>query len=111
MLFQKYNLIIPFGVYLIVFDKYILMTEHSAFSVVGHHESSSLFIDSKESAVWCFTNWLYVLGDAGEQAIRQILDEAGKAGELCAGKERREILGTCKTLGQMTDQLADLRAR
>uniref|UniRef100_A0A8C0BSG6 Vinculin n=1 Tax=Buteo japonicus TaxID=224669 RepID=A0A8C0BSG6_9AVES len=50
-------------------------------------------------------------GDAGEQAIRQILDEAGKAGELCAGKERREILGTCKTLGQMTDQLADLRAR
>ncbi|KAM6105973.1 LOW QUALITY PROTEIN: vinculin [Pterocles gutturalis] len=47
-------------------------------------------------------------GDAGEQAIRQILDEAGKAGELCAGKERREILGTCKTLGQMTDQLADL---
>lgn len=52
-----------------------------------------------------------ILGDAGEQAIRQILDEAGKAGELCAGKERREILGTCKTLGQMTDQLADLRAR
>ncbi|XP_074686705.1 vinculin isoform X1 [Strix aluco] len=50
-------------------------------------------------------------GDAGEQAIRQILDEAGKAGELCAGKERREILGTCKTLGQMTDQLSDLRAR
>ncbi|XP_035185627.1 vinculin isoform X3 [Oxyura jamaicensis] len=50
-------------------------------------------------------------GDAGEQAIRQILDEAGKAGELCAGKERREILGTCRTLGQMTDQLADLRAR
>ncbi|KAM3666529.1 vinculin isoform X2 [Melozone crissalis] len=50
-------------------------------------------------------------GDAGEQAIRQILDEAGKAGELCAGKERREILGTCKTLGQMTDQLAELRAR
>ncbi|XP_053839409.1 vinculin isoform X1 [Vidua macroura] len=50
-------------------------------------------------------------GDAGEQAIRQILDEAGKAGELCAGKERREILGTCKTLAQMTDQLADLRAR
>lgn len=55
--------------------------------------------------LWC------VSGDAGEQAIRQILDEAGKAGELCAGKERREILGTCKTLGQMTDQLADLRAR
>ncbi|XP_065495308.1 vinculin isoform X1 [Caloenas nicobarica] len=50
-------------------------------------------------------------GDAGEQAIRQILDEAGKAGELCAGKERREILGTCKTLGQITDQLSDLRAR
>ncbi|OWK07868.1 VCL [Cervus elaphus hippelaphus] len=27
------------------------------------------------------------------------------------GKERREILGTCKMLGQMTDQVADLRAR
>ncbi|XP_049982998.1 vinculin isoform X1 [Alexandromys fortis] len=50
-------------------------------------------------------------GDAGEQAIRQILEEAGKVGELCAGKERREILGTCKMLGQMTDQVADLRAR
>ncbi|XP_006835981.1 PREDICTED: vinculin isoform X1 [Chrysochloris asiatica] len=50
-------------------------------------------------------------GDVGEQAIRQILDEAGKVGELCAGKERREILGTCKMLGQMTDQVSDLRAR
>ncbi|XP_043839272.1 vinculin isoform X3 [Dromiciops gliroides] len=50
-------------------------------------------------------------GDAGEQAIRQILDEAGKVGELCAGKERREILGTCKMLGQMTDQVAEHRAR
>ncbi|KAJ8406731.1 hypothetical protein AAFF_G00296470 [Aldrovandia affinis] len=50
-------------------------------------------------------------GDAGEQAIRQILDEAGKVGELCAGKERRDILGTAKTLGQMTDQVSDLRAR
>ncbi|XP_067395251.1 vinculin isoform X3 [Emydura macquarii macquarii] len=50
-------------------------------------------------------------GDVGEQAIRQILDEAGKVGELCAGKERREILGTCKMLGQMTDQVADLRTR
>ncbi|CAM2117339.1 vinculin isoform X2 [Caretta caretta] len=50
-------------------------------------------------------------GDPGEQAIRQILDEAGKVGELCAGKERREILGTCKMLGQMTDQVADFRAR
>lgn len=39
------------------------------------------------------------------------MDEAGKVGELCAGKERREILGTCKMLGQMTDQVADLRAR
>ncbi|KAG5855721.1 hypothetical protein ANANG_G00052130 [Anguilla anguilla] len=47
----------------------------------------------------------------GEQAVRQILDEAGKVGELCAGKERREILGTAKTLGQMTDQVSDLRAR
>ncbi|KAF3853680.1 hypothetical protein F7725_014368 [Dissostichus mawsoni] len=50
-------------------------------------------------------------GDAGEQAIRQILDEAGKVGELCAGKERRDILGTAKTLGQMTDQVSDIRAR
>ncbi|XP_072881829.1 vinculin isoform X1 [Hemitrygon akajei] len=50
-------------------------------------------------------------GDAGEQAIKQILDEAGKVGELCAGKERREILGTTKALGQMTDQVSELRAR
>nr|XP_003223164.1 PREDICTED: vinculin isoform X4 [Anolis carolinensis] len=50
-------------------------------------------------------------GDSGEQAIRQILDEAGKVGELCAGKERREILGTCKMLSQLTDQVADLHAR
>ncbi|KAL4640003.1 vinculin isoform X1 [Arapaima gigas] len=49
--------------------------------------------------------------DAGEQAVRQILDEAGKVGELCAGKERREILGTAKTLGQMTDQVSEMRAR
>ncbi|TRY99566.1 hypothetical protein DNTS_032879 [Danionella cerebrum] len=50
-------------------------------------------------------------GDPGEQALRQILDEAGKVGELCAGKERREILGTTKTLGQMTDQVSDVRSR
>ncbi|XP_041745281.1 vinculin isoform X1 [Coregonus clupeaformis] len=50
-------------------------------------------------------------GDAGEQAIRQILDEAGKVGELCAGKERRDILGTAKTLGQITDQVSEMRAR
>ncbi|XP_030627460.1 vinculin a isoform X1 [Chanos chanos] len=50
-------------------------------------------------------------GEAGEHALRQILDEAGKVGELCAGKERREILGTTKTLGQMTDQVSDVRAR
>ncbi|KAI4886365.1 hypothetical protein NFI96_022453, partial [Prochilodus magdalenae] len=50
-------------------------------------------------------------GEAGEQAIRQILDEAGKVGELCAGKERREILDTAKALGQITDQVSDLRAR
>ncbi|KAK3572845.1 hypothetical protein QTP86_008260 [Hemibagrus guttatus] len=50
-------------------------------------------------------------GAAGEHALRQILDEAGKVGELCAGKERREILGTTKTLGQMTDQVSDMRAR
>ncbi|XP_047668821.1 vinculin a isoform X3 [Tachysurus fulvidraco] len=50
-------------------------------------------------------------GAAGEHALRQILDEAGKVGELCAGKERREILGTTKSLGQMTDQVSDVRAR
>ncbi|XP_071265073.1 vinculin-like isoform X1 [Salvelinus alpinus] len=50
-------------------------------------------------------------GDAGEQAIRQILDEAGKVGELCAGRERRDILGTAKTLGQITDQVSEMRAR
>ncbi|XP_014035769.1 vinculin isoform X1 [Salmo salar] len=50
-------------------------------------------------------------GDAGEQAIRQILDEAGKVGELCAGKERRDILATSKTLGQITDQVSEMRAR
>ncbi|KAM9476839.1 vinculin a isoform 2-T2 [Clarias gariepinus] len=50
-------------------------------------------------------------GAAGEHALRQILDEAGKVGELCAGKERRDILGTTKTLGQMTDQVSDMRAR
>ncbi|XP_062381648.1 vinculin b [Sardina pilchardus] len=50
-------------------------------------------------------------GDPGEQAIRQILDEAGKVGELCAGKERREIEGTAKALGQMTDQVSEMRAR
>ncbi|XP_063047731.1 vinculin-like isoform X4 [Engraulis encrasicolus] len=50
-------------------------------------------------------------GEAGEQALRVVLDEAGKVGELCAGKERRDILGTSKTLGQMTDQVADHRAR
>ncbi|KAM6956781.1 vinculin-like isoform 3-T3 [Aplochiton taeniatus] len=50
-------------------------------------------------------------GDPGEVAVRVILDEAGKVGELCAGKERRDVLGTTKTLGQMTDQVAELRAR
>lgn len=51
------------------------------------------------------------LGDHGEVALRVILDEAGKVGELCAGKERKDILATAKALGQMTDQIADLRAR
>lgn len=51
------------------------------------------------------------LGDPGEVALRVILDEAGKVGELCAGKERKDILATSKALGQMTDQIADLRAR
>lgn len=50
-------------------------------------------------------------GDPGEVALRGILDEAGKVGELCAGKERKDILATAKALGQMTDQIADLRAR
>ncbi|XP_051946430.1 vinculin-like isoform X2 [Xyrauchen texanus] len=50
-------------------------------------------------------------GDPGEHAVHQILDEAGKVGELCVGKERREILGTAKTLAQMTDQVSDARAR
>ncbi|XP_062330092.1 vinculin b isoform X1 [Osmerus eperlanus] len=69
-------------------------------------------IDSKITQA---KNWLRdpnaQAGDAGEQAIRQILDEAGKVGELCAGKERRDILGTAKTLGQMTDQVSEIRAR
>lgn len=50
-------------------------------------------------------------GDPGEVALRVILDEAAKVGELCAGKERKDILATTKALGQMTDQIADLRAR
>ncbi|CAL9687956.1 unnamed protein product [Knipowitschia caucasica] len=50
-------------------------------------------------------------GDPGEVALRVILDEAGKVGELCAGKERKDILATAKALGQMSDQVADLRAR
>uniref|UniRef100_A0A8C4DFD1 Vinculin n=1 Tax=Dicentrarchus labrax TaxID=13489 RepID=A0A8C4DFD1_DICLA len=50
-------------------------------------------------------------GDPGEVALCVILDEAGKVGELCAGKERKDILATTKALGQMTDQIADLRAR
>lgn len=50
-------------------------------------------------------------GDPGEVALRVILDEAGKVGELCTGKERKDILATAKALGQMTDQVADLRAR
>nr|XP_054605974.1 vinculin a isoform X5 [Nothobranchius furzeri] len=51
------------------------------------------------------------LGDPGEVALRVILDEAGKVGELCAGKERKDILATTKALGQMSDQIADLRVR
>lgn len=50
-------------------------------------------------------------GDPGEVALRVILDEAGKVGELCAGRERKDILATAKALGQMTDQIADLQAR
>uniref|UniRef100_A0A8C5BRI4 Vinculin n=1 Tax=Gadus morhua TaxID=8049 RepID=A0A8C5BRI4_GADMO len=69
-------------------------------------------IDSKMAQA---KNWLRdpnaQPGDAGEQAIRQILDEAGKVGELCTGKERRDVVGTAKTLGQMTDQVSEMRAR
>ncbi|XP_037133980.1 vinculin isoform X3 [Syngnathus acus] len=69
-------------------------------------------IDSKMAQA---KNWLRdpnaPAGDAGEQAVRQILDEAGKIGELCAGRERRDILATAKTLGQMTDQVSEMRAR
>nr|XP_023825632.1 vinculin isoform X3 [Salvelinus alpinus] len=50
-------------------------------------------------------------GEPGDVAVRVILDEAGKVGELCAGKERRDALGTAKTLGQMTDQVTELRVR
>ncbi|XP_061546932.1 LOW QUALITY PROTEIN: vinculin-like [Phycodurus eques] len=50
-------------------------------------------------------------GEPGEVALRVILDEAGKVGELSAGKERKDILATHKALGQMTDQIADLRVR
>uniref|UniRef100_A0A8C2C4M2 Vinculin n=1 Tax=Cyprinus carpio TaxID=7962 RepID=A0A8C2C4M2_CYPCA len=67
-------------------------------------------IDSKMAQA---KNWLRdphaQPGDPGEQAIRQILDEAGKVGELCAGKERRDIVGTAKTLGQLTEQVSELR--
>ncbi|XP_051958829.1 vinculin b isoform X1 [Xyrauchen texanus] len=69
-------------------------------------------IDSKMAQA---KNWLRdphaQPGDSGEQAIGQILDEAGKVGELCAGKERRDIVGTAKTLGQITEQVSELRAR
>uniref|UniRef100_A0A4W5KCI9 Vinculin n=1 Tax=Hucho hucho TaxID=62062 RepID=A0A4W5KCI9_9TELE len=50
-------------------------------------------------------------GEPGEVAVRVLLDEAGKVGELCAGRERRDTLGTTKTLGQMTDQITELRVR
>ncbi|XP_016523912.1 vinculin-like isoform X6 [Poecilia formosa] len=50
-------------------------------------------------------------GDPGEVALRVILDEAGKVGELCAGRERKDILATSRALGQMTDQIGDLRVR
>lgn len=58
-----------------------------------------------------FSHWFSTPGDPDEVALRVILDEAGKVGELCAGKERKDIVGTTKTLGQMSDQIADLRAR
>ncbi|MEQ2206280.1 hypothetical protein XENOCAPTIV_027044, partial [Xenoophorus captivus] len=57
-----------------------------------------------------FCGTMSLSGDPGEVALRVILDEAGKVGELCAGKERKDILATTKALGQMTDQIGDLRA-
>lgn len=60
--------------------------------------------------VSCCDVWS-LLGDPGEGALRVILDEAGKVGELCAGRERKDILATTKALGQMTDQITDLRVR
>lgn len=63
-----------------------------------------VFIDFKLNQVkgW-FCDFSVFLGDVGEQVIRQILDEVGKVGEFCVGKECREILGICKMLGQMID--------
>ena len=61
--------------------------------------------------VGCVCVFAAPAGDGGGQALRQALEEAGKVGELCAGKERRDILGTAKTLGQMTDQVSETRAR
>ncbi|XP_077585816.1 vinculin-like isoform X2 [Stigmatopora nigra] len=50
-------------------------------------------------------------GEPGEVALRIILDETGKVGELCAGKERKDIMATHKALAPMTEQIADLRVR
>uniref|UniRef100_A0A7N6B3S1 Vinculin n=1 Tax=Anabas testudineus TaxID=64144 RepID=A0A7N6B3S1_ANATE len=66
---------------------------------------SLALIESKMSSI------LYYTTIPGEVALRVILDEAAKVGELCAGKERKDILATTKALGQMTDQIADLRVR
>uniref|UniRef100_A0A6Q2Y3P6 Vinculin n=1 Tax=Esox lucius TaxID=8010 RepID=A0A6Q2Y3P6_ESOLU len=69
-------------------------------------------IDSKMTQA---KNWLRdPNAPPGNQNSRKsilILDEAGKVGELCAGKERRDIVGTAKTLGQITDQVSEMRAR
>uniref|UniRef100_A0A3P9QDK7 Vinculin n=1 Tax=Poecilia reticulata TaxID=8081 RepID=A0A3P9QDK7_POERE len=59
----------------------------------------------------CASASLSSSGDPGEVALRVILDEAGKVGELCAGRERKDILATSRALGQMTDQIGDLRVR
>lgn len=59
----------------------------------------------------CDSATLSSSGDPGEVALRVILDEAGKVGELCAGRERKDILATTRALGQMTDQIGDLRVR
>lgn len=80
---------------------------HSQVHTLSHTHLS----ENTQSGTHLYSLCVCVTGEAGEQAVRQILDEAGKVGELCVGNERKEILDTAKTLGHLTDQVADLRAR